>query len=120
MLLKTSMRVLLVIFIGTENNHQFSSCWIFEFNLPLDFAPLKYKRKGIIFFFALAAKEENEVAEHTKFPWKRQFPEALKEEELLVYFVLNAFSKSPSSVKSRDILVNYSFMCEILKEPLTR
>lgn len=114
------MHVLLDIFIGTENKHQFSSCWVFEFNLPRDFTPLKYKRKGIMFFLALAAKEENEVAEHTKFPWKRQFPEALKEEELLVYFVLNAFSKSHSSVKSHDILVNYSFMCEILKEPLTR
>lgn len=39
------MHVLLNIFIGIENIHQFSSCWDFEFNLTVNFAPLKYKRK---------------------------------------------------------------------------
>lgn len=31
--------------VGMENNHPFSSCGDSEFNLPLDFTPLKYKRK---------------------------------------------------------------------------
>ena len=35
------------------------------------------------FSLALAAKEETEVAEHMEYSWKRQFPEALKEELLV-------------------------------------
>ena len=37
--------------VGMENNHPFSSCWDSEFNLPLDFTPLKYKRKKKALFF---------------------------------------------------------------------
>ena len=71
------------VHVGMENNHSFSSCGDSEFNPPLDFTPLKYKRKRHYFSLALAAKEETEVAEHMESSWKRQFPEALKEELLV-------------------------------------
>lgn len=41
------------------------------------------ERKRHYFSLALAAKEETEVAEHMESSWKRQFPEALKEELLV-------------------------------------
>ena len=41
------------------------------------------ERKRHYFSLTLATKEENEVAEHMKSSWKRQFPEALKEELLV-------------------------------------
>lgn len=89
------MYVLLKIFTWIENTHQFSSLWDFEFYLTLYFTPLKYKRKKHYLFLALAATEENEVAEHTNPLWKRQsWKLSMKKSCLFNLYLLYAFSKS--------------------------